>query len=535
MHIEQLIDADQLDEAGALLEEIDVAHRSAGYASLLARSWRERGDPHRALGVTKEYLRQFPGYLGLIEQNRGALIDLGELSRLHNAASAMNNRDGSRRQALFVEEQCAYLENDIHRAIELLKQGVDLETDKARREFPSRLYEYLYLVGEEATTIECLEWYLDGTPGGELEIWGVLGFLADYNEADFGERQLTALREKYPTSSSLFVIHMALLRTTGRTHEIGKLIDRSRELLNPRVEEVLAVWLEGTGQFTPGDTRGVPVTALADASISKDLTDFVAQHGLEVTRAQIERVQEADKRAMMREHLASIPGDSNLQRPLVDGFGEGRNWCSALGENAVGTAVIFSDAVCGTGNLPLQLFDRYLAALNMDAVYLRDPARHFYGRGVPGLCQSLHDIPGAVEKLSVNHNFFGVSFSTGSFGLVGYLSRSNLRGLLVLQGFTEMFGESARYRGASRYLNQQFPQNQTDWLLADGIDQLDVPCHFVGGKRDPECFPHMMRMTCLPNVQTTLIENANHHSLCPDLITSGRMLPMLARAFGLAV
>jgi tetratricopeptide (TPR) repeat protein len=533
--IEQMMDEGRPDEAGARLEEIDVAYRSARYGTLLARSWRDRGDPDNALAVSKEYLGQFPGYPALLEQNRGALIDRGELSRLQNAAAALKDRNASQQRILFVEEQCAYLENDIDRAIELLRKSMELETDRASRQFPSRLYDYLYLQGENTAIVECLDWYLSNSPTGELDIWPVLECLSDLNEADFGERQLLALRDKYPTNSSLFLIHVVLLRTTGRTQEIANLLDQSRQFCAGENEKILSVWLEGTGLLESGENRGIPATALAHARFEKDFIDFVSQHGLETTRTQIERLQDADKRAIMREQLESIPRDTDLKRPLIAGFCKERNWCAAVGEDAAGTAVIFTGVAGEAGNVPVQLFDRYLAALNMDAVYLRDPTRHCYGHGVPGLCQSLHDIPGAVENLSVNPNFYGISFSAGSFGLVGYFTRTNLRGIMVFQGFTDMHRQSARYRGSVKYMDQQFPQNTTDWLQADGIEQLDVPCHFVCGTRDPECFPHMMRMTRLPNIHTTQIEGANHHSLCPALITSGRMLPLLSRAFATAV
>ena len=101
----------------------------------------------------------------------------------------------------------------------------------------------------------------------------------------------------------------------------------------------------------------------------------------------------ADEASILRAAIALAPSDDRLRRPLVEDAAE-KDVLVAQSSTGRPAVIVFTPATDCFG-LPLREFDRYLAALDATAIYVRDFGRLMYFSGV----KSLGDFDETLEQL----------------------------------------------------------------------------------------------------------------------------------------
>jgi tetratricopeptide (TPR) repeat protein len=203
-------------------------------------------------------------------------------------------------------------------------------------------------------------------------------------------RKLAALKPDDPQLTFLLIRYLAL---SGHVVEAGQALDAAlaRWPRDPRLRAFALI----TGLRSVREIPEGSVGATSDIDVQRE--------------GQIRRL------------ARDAPPDGALRRPLIieDNMREVvvvRSERSQLG------ALVFTD-LTDSLSVPLAIFDRYLAALGVNAIYLRDFRRSFYLRGIASLGASYDGTVAELRKLCGEigvQRLICIGAATGGFAAIRY-------------------------------------------------------------------------------------------------------------------
>lgn len=165
---------------------------------------------------------------------------------------------------------------------------------------------------------------------------------------------------------------------------------------------------------------------------------------------------EAQVRSALRE---DCPPDEALKRPTIEDDGSSDCIVARGGRKA---AVLIFTGLADRMVLPLPLFDRYLAELDLSAIYLRDRKRIGYFHGVTSLAA---DYEGAIERLKEMLVDFSamtvhtIGNSAGGMAAVSYGLDLAARRILTFSAPLALTTETSQFdRRADVFLNRLLTQ-----------------------------------------------------------------------------
>ncbi len=478
--IDRLLRASRVRDAQALLAGSRLSPQSADYRLLECLVLRAAGDDVRTLAATRTCRAQFPSVWQFVEL---------ELSLLVGADADAAAIDACLRD-LHASGAPPTLAHDCHArvllgrgavgdAVLLLEQAVAADRVPLSGAVASHLMDGCFRLGRHA---ECLDWLeralardpLSRCPGAK-----VTGALYCCHPDDLGEARLRHLRERYPDNSGLFEAHCSLLLLAGRVDALEML------LRQPPV--------------AGGRTR-LKLYRIAAAAGLAHL--FPAEAGAEL-RA-------------VRRRAAQLARRYPPRRATVDGFPRGQHWLHARGPEPTGTVIAFSG---GNGHFGIAVreLDQYLAALGLDAVYLRDPARQYYFRGIEGVGPGPADLAALLDRLQPAMPLHGLSSSAGSLAAMALARIVPVAGLLLFGPLTfvpERYDDLPDYdhewRILHHYCRVTYPDRIVDYRELYGAHPPRHPVHMVCGGNDVEGTCHVARMAGVANVHVQVVPDAGH-------------------------
>lgn len=231
----------------------------------------------------------------------------------------------------------------------------------------------------------------------------------------------------------------------------------------------------------------------------------------------------------------NCPSDAQLKRaPMVD---DGSSDVIVARGGRPAAALVFT-GLADRIVMPLPLFDRYLAELDLSAVYLRDRRRLAYFGGVGSLgadyastLEALRELLGELGAATVHT----IGNSAGGFGAISYgldLGAAHVLGFASPIVIHEKVGEwDARAPVFVRRVCESIPPERRDIparLAANRMSQI----HLVFGADSPDDSRHAEAVKDCPNVELIPIEGLAGHGALFALANAGRLRPRLKALFG---
>ena len=181
----------------------------------------------------------------------------------------------------------------------------------------------------------------------------------------------------------------------------------------------------------------------------------------------IEQLVEADEVDPIRAALGDdCPPDNALRRPVIEDDGRA-DVITARGSRS--TAVVVFTGLAGRMTMSLPLFDRYLAELDLTAIYLRDRRRLGYFGGVESLGRDYDETLMRLKELAFDlgaHRAHTIGSSAGGIGAVVYGMDLRARSVLGFSAPTSL-GDSVlefdrRAVNFAQRLLRQVPADRRD-------------------------------------------------------------------------
>lgn len=225
------------------------------------------------------------------------------------------------------------------------------------------------------------------------------------------------------------------------------------------------------------------------------------------------------------------PRDAELKRPLIEENPEAEVMV-ARAEFPVATVVVFT----GLGDrmiLPIKLFDRYLAALNVNAIYLRDFSRLLYNQGIASIAD---DFDGAVEYLKslleeLNaERVVTIGNSAGGYAALRYglaLHAAVILGFGAPTNLTKDFlADDGRARIIANRL-QNLPGDALDIRPMVRAARGQTRIHLLYGETMRQDERHALYLRGEPGVMLHPIPGAGEHAVVGLLAQQGKLMSLL--------
>ncbi len=337
------------------------------------------------------------------------------------------------------------------------------------------------------------------------------------------------LYKLFPLNKDLLITQCRLLLTTGKSDQIQEVTDEKSDLIDARTKNSLSSILDLVSIELPGEV-GVSGN---DIPINRHVVLQIAEEqGIENAQDALNRLANEKDREFLKQLFNTLPDDSMISRQLVGDFPRNTNWVVAEGPNAKGTVVVFTGGGGKIFSLPLSILDRYLAALGLNAVYLRDNTRNIFLGGIDGLGDTPLDVSANINKLVPSRPLFCMSFSGGSFGALNYCVHNKLNSAVMFSPYTHLFSAKQRHLSAMLYLQEKFKSPDSDMLEVYKKTSPDFPIHLIAGTVDADGLAQVDRVSALNNINIHLIE-AGGHNILFQLIVRDELLPLLRKLLGI--
>ena len=225
------------------------------------------------------------------------------------------------------------------------------------------------------------------------------------------------------------------------------------------------------------------------------------------------------------------PADSAFKRALVTET-QDKDILVAPAENS-NTVVLVFTGLADQAMVPIGILDRYFAALNLTAVYLRDSSRLLFNNGVASVAQNFD---GTVEYLRNIISGFGSSrlvsmgTSAGGYAAIRYglsLGADCIAGFSAPTNLTAAFlADDGRGRIVANRL-QKLPPETLDILPAVIAADGRTPIHLVYGEHMPQDKRHALYLKGAPGVVLHSLQEIDQHSSLTVLAQNRKLLPFL--------
>jgi tetratricopeptide (TPR) repeat protein len=230
-----------------------------------------------------------------------------------------------------------------------------------------------------------------------------------------------------------------------------------------------------------------------------------------------------------------VPPDSALKRPVVTDDGAAD---VIVGEGVRKTAVLVFTGLADRMVMPLPLFDRYLAELDLTAVFLRDSKRLGYFTGVA----SLGDYDETIAALKDRLADMGVTRvhtlgnSAGGMGAVSYGLDLNANQVLGFSAPVSLLDKVAQIDRRTAVFNERLmkyvPEPRRDLRARIEAHAGDTHVHLYYGEEMPEDRFHAAALEGARNVHLHPLPGLAGHGALFSVAQSGQLRVLLRESFG---
>lgn len=356
-----------------------------------------------------------------------------------------------------------------------------------------------------------------------------------------GERlvgNIRAASDLAPDSRVLALIYVRLLDRRDRRAEIAAFIAERGEVfgniealmqldhLAPRdsaTRAAIAAHIDELDTDSPADIRRRAVRWLLDQGEIEAARDAAARFGVDVDRAETGEATRLISRAP--------PG-----RPRLVPIDEEREVLVGRSEDDHGVVLLFR----GRGDdrtTMAHVIDRYVAALGLSLVYLRDEHRLLYLQGLRSLAP---DRAGTIarlkEILAGMGQIYVIGVSAGGAGAVLYGVELGARAALCFSPVTDLRPSvreiDKRGRAVEIRVLGQYDPNGFDMLPILEGEGATMPVTIYYGRDHPEDRYHAERMAECSNVTLRPIADSPGHATLLEVGMREDLGEVIARAFG---
>lgn len=237
--------------------------------------------------------------------------------------------------------------------------------------------------------------------------------------------------------------------------------------------------------------------------------------------------------------LRDLPSDSDLKRPLIKDNPDA-DWIQSEAGPHKKLAIIFT-GFNGSAFIPVHNFDRYLAALGYDAIYLRDPDGYTFLNGIRSERLDWAKLKTKLGALNASYGperttFIGISSGSYPATLMGL--ELGAKHIIQFGSVAEVGLENARLVGELRV-------NAYGIRLARDVDphisrRLAQALHTAEGKTridsfysaaDPNDHKHTRKIRGFKNVHIWPITDSKRHNCLNPILSKGLLGPLLEKDF----
>jgi len=432
-------------------------------------------------------------------------------------------------------EGVAVLKADFAEAINLLETAIECGDLGMTTDIAFRLFSYHRKLGDSKRAFYWLAQYFESDPEATIDVTLLINFLLDLSPEDYGEKKIVELRERFPANNTILFTHVRLLLTTGKVDKIPAVIEDSLSILNKNtlhsLENLLSttdieITTEKSGK-NPGEEP-----ARSGSMMRGEFANCLVYEGPEKARNSFQYVTDNTEREICKQMLEAIPPISEHHRTLVSNFPKNQGWVIGAGDNSIGTVIVFT-GMAGRAGIHNTFFDSYFAALNLDAIFLRDTDRNTYLGGVNGLGSTAEEMTERLIELSPSEPLYCVSFSGGSFGALGCCLNTKLKSVVMFSPYTYLFSSNKAHASAMSYLQKNYKSVTTDFMACFKSTGPEFPIHLVYGTEDDDCAHQVDRVSHIGNISGHRVGSSTHSSLVYDLAFRGHLLSLLRGTLGL--
>lgn len=233
------------------------------------------------------------------------------------------------------------------------------------------------------------------------------------------------------------------------------------------------------------------------------------------------------------------PPDEDLKRALVEDDGKTDLIVARGGRKA---AVIIFTGLADRMVMPLPLFDRYLAELDLSAIYVRDRKRIGFFNGVSSLGDDYDSTLIAMKELLVDMGAMTVHTIGNSAGGIGAVSYGlDLRAKTVLafsapvavtRAAADMDRRTAVF--AERLLGPSVPAERRDLRARAEASRGSTRIHLYYGEEMPEDRYHAATLEGVPGVELHPLQGLGGHGALFRMANKHGLRPVMRELYGVA-
>jgi hypothetical protein len=230
-----------------------------------------------------------------------------------------------------------------------------------------------------------------------------------------------------------------------------------------------------------------------------------------------------------------VPGDDLLKRAVIEDDGSADVIVAKGGRK---TAVLVFTGLADRMVMPLPLFDRYLAELDLTAIFLRDNKRLGFFTGV----QSLGDYEESVAALRAKLDEMGVTRihtlgnSAGGMGAVSYGLDLGANQVLGFSAPVSLLDKVAQIDRRTAVFNERMmkyvPEPRRDLRARIDAGTGDTHIHLFYGAEMPEDRFHAAALEGGRNVQLHPLPGLAGHGALFSMAQSGKLRALFRDTFG---
>ncbi|MBX7248141.1 MAG: hypothetical protein K1X35_03725 [Caulobacteraceae bacterium] len=230
-----------------------------------------------------------------------------------------------------------------------------------------------------------------------------------------------------------------------------------------------------------------------------------------------------------------VPTDAQLKRPVIEDDGTPD---VIVGRGGRKTAVIVFTGLADRMVMPLPLFDRYLAELDLTSIFLRDQRRFGFFKGVSSLGDYDESIAGLRRILDDvgAEQVFTLGNSAGGIGAVSYGLELGARAVLGFSAPVALLDSTDQIDRRTAVFNQRLKTNvpvplrdfRTRLEEAEG----DTEVHLYYGEEMPEDRYHAAFLEGVRNVRLHPLSGLAGHGALFNMAQSGKLRSLFRDTFG---
>lgn len=229
------------------------------------------------------------------------------------------------------------------------------------------------------------------------------------------------------------------------------------------------------------------------------------------------------------------PPDEALKRPVVT---DDSSADVIVARGGRPTAVVVFTGLADRMLVPIPVFDRYFAELDLTAIYLRDRRRIGYFNGVEGLGADYAETLAALKSLLESNGartVHTVGNSAGGMGALSYGLDMGAEKILAFSAPLALFEDTLEHDNRASHLNQRIlklPADIRDFRArldkAEGASEVHV---YYGGDMREDRF-HALHLRDRPGVHLHSLPGMEGHGSLFQIAHTQGLRPLFAGMFG---